>query len=224
MEELRKPKTGKSCGTCRDRRIRCDRGAPACANCGRARLECQGYGLRLSWPRDGGGRRALSTPGSCNAPQPSIPHPRFFINMQQGHVAAWNDAVSSGSVHMSALHQRQNTVSYSLHQIDHSDHTRTKIMQQIVLQYQKPKTISLSLVDRDDTSLLYYYMQNAGYFLQSPLGSLPHLLLQIGLTDSSPSSVAVLNGLLAISALHVSGDVVMMRSHAGCICVEEFSC
>lgn len=49
-------------------------------------------------------------------------------------------------------------------------------------------------------------MQNAGSFLLNPLGSLAHLLLQIGLTDSSPSSVAVLNGLLAISALHVSGE------------------
>lgn len=206
MEELRKPKTGRSCGTCRDRRIRCDRGAPTCANCGRARLECQGYGLRLSWPRDGGGRRALSAPGSCNASQPNVSHPRFFINMQQGHVAAWNNAVSSGSVHMSAPHPLLNTGSYSLHYINHLDHSRAEMMQQRVLQNQIPKTISLSLVDKDDTSLLHYYMQNAGCFLLNPLGSLAHLLLQIGLTDSSPSSVAVLNGLLAISALHVSGE------------------
>ncbi|KAH7236603.1 hypothetical protein BKA59DRAFT_312156 [Fusarium tricinctum] len=154
MEELRKPKTGRSCGTCRDRRIRCDRGAPTCANCGRARLECQGYGLRLSWPRDGSERRALSAPGSSNASQPKVSHPRFFINMQQWHVAAWNDAVSSSSEHMSAKHPLLNTGPYSLH----FGHSRAKIIQQRVLQYQIPKTISLSLVDKDDTTLLHYCM------------------------------------------------------------------
>lgn len=123
---------------------------------------------------------------------------------------------------MSAPHPLLNTGSYSLRCINHFDHSRAEMMQQRVLQYQIPKTISLSLVDKDDTSLLHYCMlsevlqcashakgldmQNAGCFLLNPLGSLAHLLLQIGLTDSSPSSVAVLNSLLAISALHVSGE------------------
>lgn len=137
-----------------DRRIRCDRRAPTCANCGRARLECQGYGLRLSWPRDGSGRRALSAPCSYNASQPKGSHPRFFINMQQWHIAAWNDAVSSGSVHMSAKHPLLDTGSYSLL----FNHSHTKAIQQRVLQYQIPKSISLSLVDNDDTSLLHYCM------------------------------------------------------------------
>lgn len=49
-------------------------------------------------------------------------------------------------------------------------------------------------------------LQNAASFFLNPLGSLAQLLLQVGLADSSPSSAAVLNGLLAISALHVSGE------------------
>ncbi|KAF5026988.1 hypothetical protein F66182_861 [Fusarium sp. NRRL 66182] len=99
--------------------------------------------------------------------------------MQEWHIASWCNAVSSGSV---------------------------RPMRQKVVQNTIPKTVSLSLVGKDDSNLLHYYLHNAGCFLLNPLGSLTQLLLQIGLTDSSPSSVAVINALLAISALHVSGE------------------
>ncbi|KAF4987223.1 hypothetical protein FDECE_15534 [Fusarium decemcellulare] len=165
MEGLRKPKTGKSCGTCR------------------------GYGLRLSWPRVGDRRRAISVPSfwlqdKYNASQASNSHPSLFVNMHEWHVATYYNAVSSGNL---------------------------RILKQRVLRTQIPKTISLSLVDENDSSLLHYYLQNAASFFLNPLGSLAHLLLHIGLTDSSPSSVAVLNGLLAISALHVSGEARAIR-------------
>jgi hypothetical protein len=43
-----------------DRKVRCDLAEPECTNCVRSRRQCLGYGLRLSWPRDGRGRRALA--------------------------------------------------------------------------------------------------------------------------------------------------------------------
>lgn len=44
------------------------------------------------------------------------------------------------------------------------------------------------------------------FLLTPPLGSLPRLLLQIGLSDFSSSSRAVFNGILALSCLHLWGD------------------
>lgn len=45
-----------------DRKIRCDRGFPACANCTRTNRTCQGYGVRLSWPRDHDRKRFVVGP------------------------------------------------------------------------------------------------------------------------------------------------------------------
>uniref|UniRef100_A0A8H7K6I6 Uncharacterized protein n=1 Tax=Bionectria ochroleuca TaxID=29856 RepID=A0A8H7K6I6_BIOOC len=44
------------------------------------------------------------------------------------------------------------------------------------------------------------------FLLTPPLGSLPRLLLQIGLSDFSSPSRAVFNGILALSCLHLWGD------------------
>jgi hypothetical protein len=42
------------------RRVQCDGGLPICQKCSRAGRECQGYEMRLSWPRDGDKRRAIT--------------------------------------------------------------------------------------------------------------------------------------------------------------------
>lgn len=42
-----------------DRRISCDRGLPVCLHCIRSNLQCQGYGMRLSWPKASDRKRAL---------------------------------------------------------------------------------------------------------------------------------------------------------------------
>jgi len=42
-----------------DRKILCDRDVPTCRQCTRSKRTCKGYGLQLSWPRPGDGRRAM---------------------------------------------------------------------------------------------------------------------------------------------------------------------
>jgi len=42
-----------------DRKVRCDLRVPSCCNCSEAGRQCLGYGFRLFWPRNEGGRRAL---------------------------------------------------------------------------------------------------------------------------------------------------------------------
>lgn len=43
---------------CLDRRILCDRALPTCAQCFKSGRMCQGYGLRLSWPKARDRKRA----------------------------------------------------------------------------------------------------------------------------------------------------------------------
>lgn len=45
------------------RRVRCDRTVPSCTRCLKAGRTCDGFGLRLSWPRSGDRKRAV-----CAAP------------------------------------------------------------------------------------------------------------------------------------------------------------
>ncbi|KAH8683782.1 fungal-specific transcription factor domain-containing protein [Ilyonectria robusta] len=58
-------KAKKACWTCKARKIQCDRTLPSCQKCARAQRECQGYGLRLSWPRDNDKKRAVTQASSA---------------------------------------------------------------------------------------------------------------------------------------------------------------
>ncbi|KAI0110404.1 fungal-specific transcription factor domain-containing protein [Nemania sp. FL0031] len=52
-------KSRHGCWTCKGRKVQCDQGFPTCRRCAQARRECEGYGLRLSWPRDNDKKRAM---------------------------------------------------------------------------------------------------------------------------------------------------------------------
>ncbi|RYP75116.1 hypothetical protein DL771_002577 [Monosporascus sp. 5C6A] len=75
-------KARKGCWTCTARKVQCDGGLPTCNKCARAQRYCQGYEMRLSWPRDGDRRRAIVR----NDAPPAVMFPsqgstnRFFIN------------------------------------------------------------------------------------------------------------------------------------------------
>ncbi|KAF4455733.1 Arginine metabolism regulation protein II [Fusarium austroafricanum] len=66
----RKPrtKTFSGCWTCRAKHVKCDEAKPACNRCQKAGVECEGYGVRLSWAparnqstaRRGGRRRKVA--------------------------------------------------------------------------------------------------------------------------------------------------------------------
>ncbi|KIH88729.1 hypothetical protein SPBR_06991 [Sporothrix brasiliensis 5110] len=53
-------RSAKRCWNCRDRKIACDRALPGCAKCKQRGKSCEGYGLRLSWPKDNDPRRSIS--------------------------------------------------------------------------------------------------------------------------------------------------------------------
>lgn len=67
------------------RKIQCDGGLPACAKCARAQRVCQGYEMRLSWPREGDRRRSKRVDTALSVPklsgQTEQTHTElFFVN------------------------------------------------------------------------------------------------------------------------------------------------
>ncbi|KAL6898715.1 fungal-specific transcription factor domain-containing protein [Trichoderma evansii] len=52
--------TQKRCWNCRQQKIACDKTQPHCNNCVKKGRKCLGYGLKLSWPRQGDERRSAS--------------------------------------------------------------------------------------------------------------------------------------------------------------------
>ncbi|KAL7917391.1 fungal-specific transcription factor domain-containing protein [Trichoderma austrokoningii] len=49
----------KACWTCTARKIHCDGHLPTCHRCARAQRKCEGYEMRLSWPKDNDKKRAI---------------------------------------------------------------------------------------------------------------------------------------------------------------------
>lgn len=49
MPKITSQRTFTACWTCRRRNIRCDNTTPACSQCTRSCLECEGYSIRLVW-------------------------------------------------------------------------------------------------------------------------------------------------------------------------------
>ncbi|KAK7908752.1 hypothetical protein PG985_016055 [Apiospora marii] len=75
------------------RKLQCDGRQPTCERCTRSRRECQGYELRLSWPRDNDKKRAIV---GKNAILPAKytgvkgPAGRFFINTTWQDIEQYN--------------------------------------------------------------------------------------------------------------------------------------
>ncbi|KAK2014469.1 hypothetical protein LZ32DRAFT_657304 [Colletotrichum eremochloae] len=94
-------KSRKACWTCTARRIRCDGAFPSCQKCARAERSCQGYGIRLSWPKDNDGKRAIT--GSS---PPAVVYPylssgsHLFVNTTSQDIELYRDApLSAKSLH-----------------------------------------------------------------------------------------------------------------------------
>lgn len=67
-----------------ERRIHCDRAVPTCSQCSRSKRACQGYALRLSWPKAGDGRRAIVARPSFRRPT------RHISDASMVHTTAWD--------------------------------------------------------------------------------------------------------------------------------------
>ncbi|KAI8665069.1 Zn(2)-C6 fungal-type domain-containing protein [Fusarium sp. Ph1] len=167
------------CWTCKDRKVRCDLRQPTCANCARSERKCAGYGIRLSWPRPNDRRRSMvHEPGRSPRANPDSEKALYFINTYTWHVAMYGPS-SDGSYSMAAL----------------------------VARPPGPLMYSLSLINRNESMLLDYYMRaDTKIPGADPPRPLMQVILQMALADSTPSSKAVLQGILALSSLRLSGN------------------
>lgn len=89
-----------------DRKIRCDRGTPTCQNCVRARKQCQGYGLRLSWPGINDRKRAVRghLPAVRSQANHELNH-RLFINTSWWDIEFFRHITSNGTTPFPLLAQ-----------------------------------------------------------------------------------------------------------------------
>ncbi|KAH8891149.1 hypothetical protein GQ53DRAFT_687393 [Thozetella sp. PMI_491] len=83
-------KVRKGCWTCRGRKIHCDGGRPGCQKCARSKRECQGYELRLSWPRDNDKKRAITGTSPPAATRPLRGTHLPFINTTSQDVEVYH--------------------------------------------------------------------------------------------------------------------------------------
>ncbi|KAK8048747.1 fungal-specific transcription factor domain-containing protein [Apiospora phragmitis] len=79
------------CWTCKQRKIGCDRGYPACNNCLRTGRECLGYGIRLAWPDQPDGRRRVNR-------MPDRHYGKQFLNLTYADLARPSHGCAGGSL------------------------------------------------------------------------------------------------------------------------------
>ncbi|KAI8716335.1 Zn(2)-C6 fungal-type domain-containing protein [Fusarium sp. LHS14.1] len=164
------------CWTCKGT-IRCDLRQPSCVNCARSKRKCSGYGVRLSWPRPNDRRRSMvHEPDRPQRANLESEKSLHFINTYTRHVAMYGP--SSGGI-------------YS----------------KLVARPPGPLLHSLSLINRDESMFLDYDMRaDTKISGADPPRPLMQVILQMALADSTPSSKAVLQSVLALSSLRLSGN------------------
>lgn len=72
------------------RRIQCDGHLPTCRKCVRAQRKCEGYNMRLSWPKDSDKKRAIvadSPPAFLNSGRRN----NFFVNTTSQDMQVYRD-------------------------------------------------------------------------------------------------------------------------------------
>lgn len=85
---------------CVERKIRCDLRVPTCSKCFQAHRRCLGYGLRLSWPRNGDKRRAVvcTPPNDVNREVADRENGRLvFVNVSSWDVGLFYEIFNQGT-------------------------------------------------------------------------------------------------------------------------------
>ncbi|OHW99958.1 hypothetical protein CSPAE12_01188 [Colletotrichum incanum] len=166
------PLLKKRCGTCISRKISCDRRHPRCSNCVRSNRVCQGYGLRLSWPRDDDRKRMI------------VSRAGPFLK------TSGRSNLSSGLSHMI------NATSWDIEVHQHLNTSHGGPVP--ALRYSLSWSMSgLSATEQD----LFQFFQNKvavglSSFSSKPLG---YTLLRLASSDDSLASVALKRSLLAVA-------------------------
>ncbi|KAI0181362.1 fungal-specific transcription factor domain-containing protein [Hypoxylon sp. FL1284] len=186
------------CWTCKARRVRCDGGTPSCNKCAQAGRHCQGYGTRLSWPRDNDKRRAITASSPCSSTTLSpIQIARlYFIN------TTWQDM---------ELYRDPNLLIQPLHPVRVS-----------------PRPNPKSHPGASYMDLFNYFRDSAHFSLVTfdmNTSQTRDTLMRMALTSGTDLGLALFYSLLAFSALHRDGfsKQAMQLKIAAIRCLSAFT-
>ncbi|KAL7805013.1 fungal-specific transcription factor domain-containing protein [Trichoderma aethiopicum] len=171
----------KGCWTCRERKIRCDLRKPTCVNCSKSLHACKGYGMQLSWPREGDKRRAIvndSTATVTKLPKQYRRRGTTFLN-----ASSWDVALSEALQDNRNLGQRLSPLSVS-----HLPFL--------------PSSPSLG-----DNAILLDYFNATKTQILSPIidEALAHYVMRTAMVTSGPTVNLVMQGIFTLSALLLLG-------------------
>ncbi|KAH7175023.1 fungal-specific transcription factor domain-containing protein [Fusarium flagelliforme] len=180
--------SGRSCGTCRDRKINCDRRRPKCRNCTSRGRECQGYDMRLSWPKGNDPKRTLVALVSSR--KPSNDRRARFVRASEFDMHLYHDLQACH------FHRDKST---------HHDGFKgpSKSFLSIIPLSWRPHDMGNGI------SHLFEYFSLVGFtsvgtFSVDPT-SMRNLLMRMALSNNTPTSRAILYAMLAVSSLHRDG-------------------
>lgn len=178
------------CWTCRERKIRCDRQIPFCQNCFRSKRQCQGYGIRLSWPRPGDQRRAVCAKNPLtlgNSVRLLSGNKVQFLNVFACDLRLYNDICGDDTLSVASLGNPYFSLEYPRIQ-------------------KGPSWIPSSLEERRATLISYYEMVISKMIASVSNQQFCSLILRMSFADSSSSSCAVLQAIFALASLHLYGQ------------------
>ena len=190
METPERPIPGRGCWNCKNIKIGCDKSFPACQNCLQSKKICLGYGLRLSWPRASDQRRAIvlhqsSPPAKLKLSSGQL----IFINTSTWDIDLHNLIASTGT-------------------FEHSTNSARSLSHRPPFPIAEPLSTPWGALEVGDQMLLSYYetvLSRIITTVDDDRNGFRHVLIKMALSDSSTSSAAVLQAILAFSAYHLYG-------------------
>ncbi|KAL5589980.1 hypothetical protein FOVSG1_011847 [Fusarium oxysporum f. sp. vasinfectum] len=183
------------CGTCRARKVRCDQAYPKCNRCIKSGRHCKGYGMQLSWPRWNDTRRA-------------IVGPRPLLRGRQAENRLVNTTFADIKLHdvVSMSNKTYGVHMLGLPEVSFGPSDASSLEASGPLSLIKgPAVGPIARLGPADQESFQYFIQTASYSITSFGHDAPRvreLLIQIALSDFSPSSTAVLKSALALASFH----------------------
>ncbi|KAI1750036.1 fungal-specific transcription factor domain-containing protein [Xylaria castorea] len=173
-------KSRQGCWTCKSRKVQCDQGVPNCRRCVQARRDCEGYGFRLSWPRENDKKRAIVS---------VLPVARAPIRTQ--HLSS-NPFI--------------NTISQDIEFYRHLSSPGT--LKALNPGPPNAKLWSQPQLEVTDMELIHYFRDAAHQSLATFNPTMSHIrdtIIPMVFTNDTVSRRALLHALLAFSSLHLTG-------------------
>ncbi|KAB5562704.1 fungal-specific transcription factor domain-containing protein [Coniochaeta sp. 2T2.1] len=171
------------CWACRDSRAVCNRVRPRCARCARLNRPCQ-YGLRLSWPKGINKKRSLT-----HSVQDRVGTAKRFSQTSFVNATSWDIQLHD------YMRMNQGFGSHTGHDFQRLDPSMAISWLPTNLAYEERELIDHFICTASSTLAIF----------ESDKNDFLSLLLRLALSDSSPSSVAVLQSALALSSFHRHG-------------------